>query len=210
MRFLALLMFLAAMTAVSLSSVSAQPPRGEKDAKGDDKGAPPRREGAPKVTAEEFMSRLMAFDVNKDGKLTKEEVTDERMQRLFDRADADKDGVVTKEELTALAKQFTDGGGERRPGVPGGRGGPPQPGQIMPMFVQEMLKLTDEQKKEIADIQKDVEARIGKVLTEDQKKQLQEMRARMQQGGRPGGPPGAPGERRPGAPGERPPAPPKD
>jgi len=224
MRFLALFTFLATMTAVSFSSVSAQPPReGDKDAKGD-KGAPPRREGAPRITAEDIISRFIALDANKDGKITKDEVTEERGLRLFERADADKDGVVTKEELTAMAKQMAEAGEGRRPGAPGGegrpgaggpggRGGPPQPGQIMPMFVQEMLKLTDEQKKELADIQKDVETRINKVLTEDQKKQLQEMRSRMQ-GGRPGGPAGdRPGARPEG--GERPPvqerpAPPKD
>ena len=48
----------------------------------------------------------MAFDKNKDGKLTKDEITDPRLHRLFDRADADKDGVVTREELIALAAQL--------------------------------------------------------------------------------------------------------
>ena len=47
---------------------------------------------------------MMAFDKDKDGKLTKAEVSDERLHRLFDRADADKDGFVTKQELTALAE----------------------------------------------------------------------------------------------------------
>ncbi len=46
---------------------------------------------------------MMEFDKDKDGKLTRAEVTDERLIRLFNRADADKDGTVTREELTALA-----------------------------------------------------------------------------------------------------------
>src|SRR5690242_15603443 len=50
-----------------------------------------------------IVTRMMAHDTNKDGKLTKDEITDDRLQRLFDRADVNKDGVVTKEELTALA-----------------------------------------------------------------------------------------------------------
>src|SRR5215831_3288561 len=76
------------------SFASAQPPRGGRD-------------GATKAAdAEAFVARMMAFDKNKDGKLTRDEITDERLLRLFDRADANKDGVVTKEELTALAKQL--------------------------------------------------------------------------------------------------------
>ena len=83
---------------------------------------------------------MMAFDKNKDGKLTKDEMTDERLLRLFDQADTNKDGVVTKEELMALAAKLDAeaprAGGRggpggvarrsRRPGGggPGGRGGP--------------------------------------------------------------------------------------
>src|SRR5262249_43574741 len=55
-------------------------------------------------------SRLIQFDANKDGKLTKAEVTDERLQRLFDRADANHDGIVTTQELTALAAREPAGG----------------------------------------------------------------------------------------------------
>ncbi len=46
--------------------------------------------------ADGLVARMMAFDKDGDGKLTKSEVTDERLHRLFDRADADKDGTVTK------------------------------------------------------------------------------------------------------------------
>jgi hypothetical protein len=185
-------------------SVSAQPPRGEK-------GEPPKRGDGPRPGGgEDFIARLMALDANKDGKLSKDEVTDERLQRIFDRADADKDGSVTKDELAALAKQFP-GAGPGGPGGPGGRPGgfgpPGQPGMIMPPFVQDALKLTDEQKQQIAEIQKDVQARIEKVLTEDQRKQLQEMRSRFQPGGRPGeGRPGA----RPGPDGQGNPPPRKE
>ena len=44
----------------------------------------------------------MAFDADRNGKLTKSEVTDARLLGLFDRADANKDGTVTKEELSWL------------------------------------------------------------------------------------------------------------
>src|SRR5205085_7380727 len=75
------------------------PPPGEKPAK------------EPGTKAKDFsesplVKRMMAFDKNKDGKLTGEEVTDRRLHRLFDMADANKDGVVTKEELIALAAKL--------------------------------------------------------------------------------------------------------
>ena len=84
---------------------------------------------------------MMTFDKNMDGKLTKDEVTDSRLQSLFDRADVNKKGEITKEELTAFftkelaafnalgAGQGGPGGG--RPGGPGGPGpggGPGGPG----------------------------------------------------------------------------------
>ena len=178
MRSLTRMLLVAGCLCVSGMPAPAQPPRG--------------CEGVGLV------ERMMALDKNKDGKLTKEEVTDERLLRLFERADANKDGTVTKEELTALAQR--EGGG--RPGGPGGRpggrpggfGGPPAPGQIMPSFLQETLKLSDEQKKELEALQKEVDAKIEKILNDEQKKQLKEMRER---GGRPGGHPGRPGGDRP-------------
>lgn len=100
--------------------------------------------------------------------------------------------------------------GEGRPGGQGfgGRGGMMQPGQILPPFLVEQLKLTDDQKAELAKLQKETEEKINKMLTEDQRKQLKDMKDRAAGGdrGRPGaegGRPGAPGERRPG--GDRPP-----
>src|SRR5437879_1823215 len=53
-------------------------------------------------TAEEFVSKLMSFNKAKDGKLTKEELTDRRLHALFDRADTKKKGYVTKADLEAL------------------------------------------------------------------------------------------------------------
>src|SRR2546423_2098392 len=52
------------------------------------------------------VTRMMAFDKNHDGKLTREEITDARLLRLFEQADANSDGVVTEEELTALAAKL--------------------------------------------------------------------------------------------------------
>ena len=78
-----------------------------------------------------------------------------------------------------------------------GRGGM-QPGQIMPAPMQAALKLSEEQKKMVDALQKDVDEKLAKILTEDQKKQLKEIGTRG-----PGGPGGFPGGRggRPGGPG---------
>jgi hypothetical protein len=205
-------------------------------------------------SVESFVAKLMAFDKNNDGKLTKDEVTDERLLPMFERADANHDGVVSVAELKSLyaAESGTlvaqgpgrperggrddggpgpggdrgsgprddggpgdrgpggpDGPGPGGPGGPGGRGqggpggfgGPPQPGQIMPPRMQEMLKLTDDQKKAIAELQKEVDAKLAKILTDDQKKQLKEMRNRRPPR-RDNGPDGPPG----GGPGGPPPA----
>jgi Spy/CpxP family protein refolding chaperone len=61
---------------------------------------------------------------------------------------------------------------------PGGKGGfmRPMPGQIMPPFLAERLKLTDDQKKAVADLQKDVDAKLDKMLTDEQKAELKKMR----------------------------------
>jgi EF hand len=158
-----------------------------------------------KSAADNLVARLMQFDEDKDGKLTKAEVTDERLQRLFDRADANHDGVVTKQELTALAAREPargqggfggpggPGGGFGPPGGgPGGFGmGPPRPGQILPPMLRDRLELTPEQSKQVDALQKEVDARLDKILNEDQRAQLKQMRERGPGGFGP--PPGGPG-----------------
>jgi hypothetical protein len=69
-------------------------------------------------------------------------------------------------------------------GGPGGAGGgPPRPNQVLPPFMQDMLGLTAEQKKEFESLQKTVDETLDKSLTDEQKKTL---RARNAPG--PGGP----------------------
>ena len=171
----------------------------------------------------------MAFDKNHDGKLARDEVTDPRLLRLFDRIDTKHDGVVTKEQVTDFAKKMVADAGQGRgnqgpggfggPGGPGGedgggpggfgppeggfgpggfgqggggfgggpRGGPPQPGQILPARLQSELNLTSAQKKKLAVLQKEVDGKLAKILTDEQKKQLESMRPRgdgQRQGGR--------------------------
>ena len=82
-----------------------------------------------------------------------------------------------------------------------------QPGQIMAPFMAERLKLTDDQKKQVESLQKDVDEKLAKILTEDQQKQIKEMKERSRGGfgegfGRPGRPGGKGGDKGPPPPEE--------
>jgi hypothetical protein len=104
-------------------------------------------------------------------------------------------------QLAGRSKGFTPtsgfgpppGGGPGGPGgPPGGFGMPPRPGELVPAPLQQMLRLTDEQKKKLAELQKETDAKLDGLLTEEQRATLK----RLRQGGQgPGGfgPPGGPG-----------------
>jgi Spy/CpxP family protein refolding chaperone len=72
-------------------------------------------------------------------------------------------------------------------GFPGG-GFRMIPGYVLPPPVQEMLKLTPEQKEKISKLQKEAEDKMMEVLTDEQKKQLEEMKKRAGGGPRPPSP----------------------
>ena len=215
MRCFSVFVMLTVCVALAASGTSAQPP---KDKKGDGpKGGKGGLTGEALV--EDIVNRMMAFDKNKDGKLTRDEITDSRLLRLFDKADADKDGVVTRDELLAVARQMVaemgaeggkggkggpggpggpggkggDKGGKGGPGGKGGFGGGAQPGQILSPFAQEALNLTADQKKQVESLQKEVDERLAKILTDAQQAQLKE----MQESGF-GGPKGPPGGKKKG------------
>lgn len=61
-----------------------------------------RRPGPSGPTPDEMVKELLAFDRNRDGQLSQDEVP-ERMQGLFARGDAIQDGVLSKDELRKLA-----------------------------------------------------------------------------------------------------------
>jgi poly(3-hydroxybutyrate) depolymerase len=66
-------------------------------------------------------------------------------------------------------------GGPGRPGGFGGGFGTP-PGTVLSPRVQENLKLTDLQKKKIEELQKEVDANVQKILTQEQNKQLKDLK----------------------------------
>jgi hypothetical protein len=78
---------------------------------------------------------------------------------------------------------------------PFGPGGPGDVGRILPSSVQEKLKLTAEQKKRIAGLQKDAEGKVNTLLKDEQKKRLKGLQDLMKAfaGGPPGFGPGGPG-----------------
>jgi hypothetical protein len=78
------------------------------------------------------------------------------------------------DEQRAQLKKMREGGG-KGPGKGFGFG-PPRPGEILPKFIQQSLKLTPEQEKEFEALQKEVDARLDKSLTEDQRAQVKKMR----------------------------------
>jgi Spy/CpxP family protein refolding chaperone len=206
-------LILSCALTLAASTAFAQPPDG------------PRGPNRDAGDASDPVSRIMKFDKNGDGKLTKDEVTDARFNRLFAAADANKDGVVTKEELTTLVSQAPQGdrggpggfggpggpggfGGPGGPGGPGGRfmGAPPRPGEILPGMLRQRLQLTAQQRTQVDALQKEVDGKLAKILNADQKEQLAEMRQRGPGGPPPGGPPdGGPDGPPPG--GRRPPPP---
>jgi len=123
-------------------------------------------------------------------------------RKILEQFDQDKSGWLNKEERAA-AREFLkkNPGGGRGPGGMRGPGmfAPPQPGQLFPAPLIESLKPSDEQKKALEILQKDVDAALQTILTVEQKKQFKELRenvfVRM-------GPPGM-GAREPGRPGPK-------
>ena len=95
------------------------------------------------------------------------------------------------------------GGGAPGAGVQGGPGGGGRgqgPGggfHILPPRAMEQLNLTDDQKKQLTDLETEVKAKIEKILTPDQLEKMKTMRPPMRQGG-----PGAGGQGGPGGSGD--------
>jgi hypothetical protein len=75
---------------------------------------------------DDLTDRLMAFDRNKDGKVTKDELP-ERMHALIDQGDRNKDGALDPEEIRQLASRQAQAPPPPGRGGPGPGGRPPRP-----------------------------------------------------------------------------------
>jgi hypothetical protein len=60
--------------------------------------------------------------------------------------------------------------------IPDGSIGPPRPGQLMPPSIQDLLKLTADQKEELARLQKQTDARLDAILAIEQRRRIRGMR----------------------------------
>src|SRR5580704_1622724 len=76
---------LAVVAAAALLTWAAAAPPAGKPAED-----PPKDKATKDYSNDPLVVRMMAFNKKKDGKLTKDEVTDPRLQRLFDQADTNK------------------------------------------------------------------------------------------------------------------------
>jgi hypothetical protein len=84
----------------------------------------PGGRGGRGLTEDQIVERILTFDKNKDGKITKDELP-ERMQDLIAKGDTNKDGALDKDEIKKLAADLAREGGFRGfdgRGGPGGRG----------------------------------------------------------------------------------------
>jgi hypothetical protein len=80
------------------------------------------------VTVDQIVERILSFDKNKDGKVTKDELP-ERMQDLIAKGDTNKDGALDKDEIKKLATDLARDGSFRGFEGRGGPGGGLRPGR---------------------------------------------------------------------------------
>jgi Spy/CpxP family protein refolding chaperone len=95
------------------------------------------------------------------------------------------EGILTDEQKKTFAdaKKEQPGrggrgaGGLQLPNLPGRNAPTPAPvGDVLSKAAQEKLKLTDEQKKKLDELQKETESKLNGILTDEQKKQLEELK----------------------------------
>jgi hypothetical protein len=82
------------------------------------------------------------------------------------------------------------GRGSDRPGGSRGAGGAPprfELGQVLPPFVRDRLELTEDQEEQLKALEKEVRAKLEKILTPEQRKKLRSVRPPMPPQGGPGG-----------------------
>jgi hypothetical protein len=137
---------------------------------------------------------LAALDSNKDGKVSREELV-AGVKKFFNDCDKEQSGSLTEAQLAAgldriwpKPKGFPGG---PFPGGPFGKPASPAQGvQILPEPVLQQLKLSPEQQKEIEQLQKEVAAKLAKILTQEQNQQLKDVQKKPGPGDFLIGPPG--------------------
>jgi hypothetical protein len=163
----------------------------------DRKPDPPRDLVRPApVSVDDIVEHIMAFDKNKDGKVTKDELP-ERMHHLIALGDTNKDGALDKDEVKKLVTGLTSApggpGGVRAltldrvdvrfgpgpgPGGPGGFavGGAIRSGAGAIEGVVDDLKLSDKKKDQALAAVKAHEDRVARLMDEARSELLQKMK----------------------------------
>lgn len=110
---------------ISLASLATAQQDGTFPPGGPAGGQDGQRPGGNRGDPAQLVERMMQMDANKDGKISKDEMPAQQVERMFDRADTNKDGFLDKAELEAFAKAGQARGQGGQPGGPGGaqRGG---------------------------------------------------------------------------------------
>ncbi len=179
--------------AMFVPTVSAQRPGGAGQPPGG--RGPGGERGAPQPPPPHPI--VEGLDANKDGIISADEIKNavESLKKL----DKNQDGKLSEDELRPMLPGGGPGGrgtsgpagprGER--GGPGGPAGPAgsglgggenrgrlTPGQVLPTPLKEQLKLSADQESQLNELESEVRGRLDKILTADQKRQLDEMRER--------------------------------
>jgi hypothetical protein len=149
----------ATLTLVLIGAGVAQPPPGGPDQKG-----PPDkfgRKGGKKggMTANDIVERIMSFDKNNVGKVTKDDLP-ERLQYLIELGDTNKDGALDRDEVKALAAKLAQdgfpGGGPGGKGGFGkggfGKGGPGVPGAILEQRLADLEERLETMLREVKEM----------------------------------------------------------
>jgi hypothetical protein len=98
----------------------------------------------------------------------------QQFDNLQKETEADLEKLLTDEQRQQLKKP-PSGFGPGGPGGPPGAAGAPRTVQILPAFLRPRLKLTDDQKKQLDALQKQVEDKVNQALSAEQKKELKEV-----------------------------------
>jgi Spy/CpxP family protein refolding chaperone len=95
--------------------------------------------------------------------------------------------VLTLALASSLALHAQAPANGQNPPPQGGPGGPGGGFHVLPRGAKEKLKLTDDQQKQISDLEAEVKSKIEKILTPEQAEQLKQMRPPGRGQGGPGG-----------------------
>src|SRR5262249_45540060 len=150
---------------------------------------------APPISVEDIIERIMAFDKNKDGKVTSAELP-ERMHHLIELGDTNKDGALDADEIRKLATRLAATPGEfgggplvvgPGPGAPKGFGvggavrggfgpgfGPPGPDPVE--GVVDDLKLSGKKKEQAMAAAKAHQENVRKLVDQARAELLEKMK----------------------------------